>query len=92
MNGLRRGLLLVEQKEATMRETNPIKRFLKKPSLKNAVNAKCAECMGCSLGRLETGFQWAISTCSSHHCALHTFRPYQSLKSTPPRAKVGVEL
>ena len=60
---------------------NPIKRFQRTPTRKNAIDAKCAECMGCSSDYLEPGFRESISTCSSKGCPLYSFRPYRAEKS-----------
>jgi hypothetical protein len=66
----------------TMSKFNPIKRFERNdPSRTLAINAKCAECFGCSRDHLEKGFKEAISSCSSYSCPLHRFRPYQREKS-----------
>lgn len=56
--------------------SNPILRVLEYPTYKNAVNAKCAECMGCDQDYLEPDFRRSIRDCSSHRCPLHSFRPY----------------
>ena len=58
-------------------ETNPILRFQAQPTLKRAVAAKCAECMGCTPKALAEGFRKEIRDCSSKTCSLWTFRPYQ---------------
>jgi hypothetical protein len=61
-----------------MSKFNPILRFENKPnSRKAAIDAKCAECFGCTPDHLEKGFKESISSCSS----LHGFRPYQAEKS-----------
>ena len=66
----------------TMSKFNPIQRFEKNgPSRTLAINAKCAECFGCTRDHLEKGFKEAISDCSAYSCPLHSFRPYQAEKS-----------
>ena len=64
--------------EAPKPETNPILRFLKEPTLKRAVAAKCAECMGCTRTAIAEGFRKEIRDCSSRTCPLWAFRPYQA--------------
>ena len=65
-----------------MSKFNPIRRFEKNgPSRTLAINAKCAECFGCTRDHLEKGFKEAISDCSAYSCPLHSFRPYQANKS-----------
>ena len=66
-------------------EFNPIKAYYAKPTRKYAINAKCAECMGCEAdeqgyGRedhLERGFRGEIRNCTAPACPLYDFRPYQ---------------
>ena len=66
----------------TMSKFNPILRYMKNPSSRKlAINAKCAECFGCTPDHLEKGFRESISSCSSYSCLLHGFRPYQWEKS-----------
>jgi len=65
-----------------MSKFNPILRHMKNPSSRKlAINAKCAECFGCTPDHLEKGFKESISSCSSYSCSLHQFRPYQARKS-----------
>jgi len=65
-----------------MSKFNSIRRFEKNgPSRTLAINAKCAECFGCTRDHLEKGFKEAISDCSAYSCSLHSFRPYQAEKS-----------
>ena len=64
-----------------MSQSNPILQFKKNPrSRVLAINAKCAECFGCTEDHLEKGFRASISSCSSDSCPLHRFRPYQAKK------------
>ena len=66
----------------TMSKFNPIQRFEKNgPSRTLAINAKCAECFGCTRDHLEKGFKQSISDCSVYSCSLHSLRPYQAKKS-----------
>ena len=66
----------------TMSKFNPILRYMENPtSRKAAIDAKCAECVGCTPDHLEKGFKESISSCSSYSCLLHGFRPYQWEKS-----------
>lgn len=68
----------MEIKTATKQpESNPIKRFLIKPTRSSAIKAKCAECMGCTIDKIEPGFRSSIRECSSFSCPLFQFRPYQ---------------
>ena len=63
-------------------ENNPIRQFVANPNSRvAAINAKCAECMGCTPDHMEMGFRASISSCSSYSCPLHRFRPYQREKS-----------
>jgi hypothetical protein len=65
-----------------MSKFNPILRYMKNPtSRKAAIDAKCAECFGCTRDHLEKGFKESISSCSSYSCLLREFRPYQAEKS-----------
>lgn len=65
---------------------NPIRKALKHPNSRAAaIAAKCADCVGCNLNHLESGFRRSIAECELNHCPLHQFRPYTaktSLKST----------
>ena len=69
----------------TSAEYNPVTRGLQNPTRKNAINAKCAECMGCTSAlqgdryadHLEPGFRTLIAECSAPSCPLWTWRPYQ---------------
>ena len=60
-----------------MSETNPIRKFRQTRTRGNAIKAKCAECMGCTVYHLERGFRDLIRACSSRDCPLHPFRPYR---------------
>lgn len=63
-----------------MRIHNPVSRFFNlKATRKAAIEAKCAQCMGCTQDSIETGFKSDISDCSSYDCALRQFRPYQKV-------------
>jgi len=65
-----------------MSKFNPILRNMGNPtSRKAAIDAKCAECFGCTRDHLEKAFKESISSCSSYSCPLHRFRPYQREKS-----------
>jgi hypothetical protein len=65
-----------------MSKFNPILRHMRNPSSRVlAINAKCAECFGCTADYLEKGFKESISSCSSYSCPLHELRPYQAAKS-----------
>lgn len=62
--------------------TNPIAKLKVKNTISQAVKAKCAECVGCTIDYIETGFKTTISNCSSLTCPLHSFRPYKDYKKT----------
>ena len=69
-----------------MRNHNPVERFYALPSSrKRAIEAKCAECMGCTKDHLEEGFKNEIRNCSTHSCPLYLFRPYKMQKHLPPQ-------
>lgn len=59
---------------------NPLKRALIRPTRKNAINAMCAHCMGCTADHIESGFRKAICDCTSTKCPLFSYRPYQIKK------------
>ena len=80
MNMLEREYL--HQGQLLMSKFNPIIQFQRNPNSRaKAINAKCAECVGCTSNHLEKGFKESISSCSSYACPLHGFRPYRSEKS-----------
>ena len=60
-------------------EFNPILRAQNKPTRKNAINAMCAHCVGCTETRLERGFKQQISGCTSTGCPLYVYRPYAEI-------------
>ena len=58
--------------------TNPIIKAQQKPkSMRAAINAKCAECMGCTINETEPGFRSMIRDCTAGDCPLYNLRPYQ---------------
>ena len=58
---------------------NAIDKWDKSPktSRKLAINAMCANCMGCTSAYSEPGYRALIADCSSGECPLYEFRPYQ---------------
>jgi len=69
-----------------MRNHNPVARSLAlPPSRKRAIDAKCAECMGCTKDHLEEGYKSEIRNCSAQDCSLYSFRPYKMPKNIPPQ-------
>jgi hypothetical protein len=71
-----------------MAECNPLLQAMAKPkSRRAAINAKCAECMGCTIDHIECGFRREIRNCTAPHCPLFTFRPYQGQEA----AKSGLK-
>ena len=46
-------------------------------SLRLAIDAMCAHCMGCTVGHREAGFVGEVRHCASSSCPLWNFRPYQ---------------
>jgi len=69
-----------------MRNHNPVKRFFAlPPSRKRAIEAKCAECMGCTEDHLEEEFKREIRNCTAPHCPLYPLRPYQVIENIPPK-------
>lgn len=61
---------------------NPVEKWemSEKKSKTLAIAAKCAECMGCYVGHIETNFRLNIRNCTSHKCPLYPVRPYQTIK------------
>lgn len=58
--------------------SNPIEKFIvKNGSRTAAINAMCAQCVGCTENHLEPGFRTTIKECTSPKCALYKFRPYK---------------
>ena len=69
-----------------MRNHNPVARLYDHASTrKRAIEAKCAECMGCTKDHLEDGFKNEIRNCTTLACALYFFRPYQTCEKIPPQ-------
>ena len=63
-------------------QSNPILKFQENPNSRRfAINAMCAQCMGCTVSSLEGGFRNMIKNCTSTTCPLHSFRPYQTEES-----------
>ena len=59
--------------------TNPVVRNLgNRKSLRTAINAFCAHCMGCTEDHREEGFIADIHHCTSVKCPLRHFRPYKA--------------
>ena len=60
-------------------QSNPILKFESNPNSRRfAINAMCAQCMGCTRDSLEAGFRNLVKHCTSTGCPLHSFRPYQT--------------
>lgn len=57
--------------------TNPLIKFQMKPTRGNAIKAKCAECVGCTIEETEPGFREHIRGCTAPKCPLFNFRPYK---------------
>lgn len=57
--------------------TNPLIKYVEKPTRSNAIKAKCVECMGCTNYHLEPGFREEVRNCTSTSCPLYRYRPYQ---------------
>ena len=69
-----------------MINSNPLKQLETHPNSRVlAINAKCAECVGCTVNHLEMGFRHSISSCTSLSCPLHRLRPFQAKKSLSRR-------
>ena len=62
-------------------QSNPIRRFAEKPTRKTAMDAKCAECVGCNWHWLEPGFRKTIRDCTDQTCPLWAFRPFKGPNS-----------
>ena len=75
-------------------EFNPVLRAQNKPTRKNAINAMCAYCVGCTESDLEAGFRQLIKDCSSYRCPLHNYRPYaeMGIEKVPYRAHERIGL
>lgn len=65
------------------RDHNPISRYLNRPTRKNANNAMCARCVGCSIDHLEPGYRQDIKNCSVNDCPMHKQRPFQQGPKQP---------
>src|SRR6185295_16071475 len=63
-------------------ETNPVVKFFANPTRGQAIKAKCAECVGCTVERIEPGFRATIRDCASNDCPLWKFRPFQRKPAT----------
>ena len=78
--------------KTTPKQTNPI---LKAKEMGNsrrfAINAMCANCMGCTVSSIEQGFRNNIKNCTSTQCPLYSFRPYQVDDSDDEECIVVVE-
>jgi len=60
-------------------ESNLIKKYQAKPTLKRAVSAFCFHCMGGTENDLpDSGWRGAIGNCTSPICPLYNHRPYRS--------------
>ena len=46
-------------------------------SMRLAVNAMCAHCMGCNAEHMESGYKKDVRDCKSTDCPLWHFRPYR---------------
>ncbi|MFT5453375.1 MAG: hypothetical protein ACI9N9_002881 [Enterobacterales bacterium] len=69
-----------------MRMHNLVERFYSLlPTRKRAIDAKCAECMGCTKDHIEEGYKSEIRNCSTQDCSLYLFRPYKMPKNIPPQ-------
>ena len=55
-------------------------------SLRTALNAMCAHCMGCTEGYMEPGFREEIRNCTAPKCPLWHFRPYQQKAQEAPNS------
>lgn len=77
---------VAESTNGTRPEHNPMVRNLgNKTSLRAAIDAMCAHCMGCSTDEIEPGFRDDIRNCSAPGCPLWNFRPFQTKeKGTAP--------
>lgn len=47
-------------------------------SLRTALNAMCAHCMGCNADHMEPNYKKDIKHCTSEGCPLWAFRPYKT--------------
>jgi hypothetical protein len=51
-----------------MAECNPLMQAMAKPrSMRAAINAVCAACMGCTVDHIERGFRREIRNCTAPH-------------------------
>jgi hypothetical protein len=66
----------IDQRAA--KEHNPLVRSARNPgSLREAIAAMCAHCMGCTCERIEPGFRDDIRDCTALACPLWHQRPFQ---------------
>jgi len=78
-----------------MAETNPVAKIAGKgrtASLRDHINAKCAECMGCTPEAISRGFRGDITACTAKLCPLWPVRPYQKLTSPNTQGANGLKL
>lgn len=70
---------MIENEDNSLPEYNPVVKWEKsrKVSRRLAINAFCAQCMGCSVDHREQGVIVLIRNCTSKNCPLYIFRPYQ---------------
>jgi hypothetical protein len=46
-------------------------------SRKNAINAMCYHCMGCTKDHMEPGVMTDVRNCTSTTCPLYNYRPHK---------------
>lgn len=63
-------------------EHNPLVRQARHDghSLRLAIDAMCAHCMGCTMEEINPGFRTFIRECTSPKCPLFAVRPYQTIR------------
>jgi hypothetical protein len=63
----------------TIENNAVVKNLSNTNSLRQAVNAMCFYCMGCTADRYEPGTRDEIRRCTATSCPLYRFRPYSTV-------------
>ena len=69
--------LLGAKRPDTLQNNLFVKNIGNRSSLRMAINAQCAHCMGCTADHMEPDYRNSIRNCTSNQCPLWHFRPYR---------------